>query len=41
MEGAAFAAPHHSRVPTMPIAYRSALRHVFMSTLFFLPDEKK
>jgi Sulfotransferase domain len=25
----------------MSIAYRSALRHVFMSTLFFLPDEKK
>lgn len=28
-------------VPTMSIAYRSALRHVLMSTLFFLPDETK
>lgn len=25
----------------MPIAYRSILRHVFMSTLFFLPAERK
>jgi hypothetical protein len=25
----------------MSIAYRSALRHVFMSALFFLPDDKK
>ncbi|MBL8660765.1 MAG: sulfotransferase domain-containing protein [Rhodospirillales bacterium] len=25
----------------MPIAYRSALRHAFMSTLFFLPPERK